>query len=179
VTDIDSLHLKEEKMKEKFNDELLQERDYKLWVLLEQVRTGIVVARDKELAEFGISTIMGGVLAIVNAIGNEATPAQISRWIMRRAHSVSGLVERMAQKGLIRKSKDLHKKNLVRVTITDKGQKAFKQSLKRKSIHQIMSALTEKEKDELFELLDKLRSKSVKVAKISFKPPFPDVGKSK
>ena len=159
-------------MKEKFNDELLQERDYKLWVLLEQVRTGIVVARDKELADFGISTIMGGVLAIVNAIGNEATPAQISRWIMRRAHSVSGLVERMAQKGLIRKSKDLHKKNLVRVTITDKGQKAFKQSLKRKSIHQIMSALSEKEKDDLFVLLDKLRSKSVKVAKISFKPPF-------
>jgi DNA-binding MarR family transcriptional regulator len=166
-------------MKEKFNDELLQEEDYKLWVLLEQVRTGFVVARDKELADFGISTIMGGVLAIVNAIGNEATPAQISRWIMRRAHSVSGLVERMAQKGLIRKSKDLHKKNLVRVTITDKGQKAFKQSLKRKSIHQIMAALDDKEKAQLFALLDKLRNKSVKVAKITFKPTFPDVEKVK
>jgi DNA-binding MarR family transcriptional regulator len=146
---------------------------YNLWTMIEQVHSGITLARDRELEPHGLSTIKAAALFIIDAIGEEATPAEISRWILRRPHSVSGLLDRMEGEGLIRKSKDLQKKNLVRVTITPQGRKAYNQSLKKKAINQILAALTVQERHQLYTCMDKLRTKALKVAGINYKPPFP------
>lgn len=146
---------------------------YNLWTMLEQVHSGITLARDRELEQHGLSTIKASALFIIKSIGNEATPAEISRWILRRPHSVSGLLDRMEADGLIKKTKDLHKKNLVRVTITAKGQKALDISAKRKTINQVLTVLSEDERKELYAYLEKLRNKSLKVSGITHKPPFP------
>jgi DNA-binding MarR family transcriptional regulator len=152
---------------------------WNLWTMLEQVHSGITLARDRELEKNGISTIKAAALFIINSIGNEATPAEISRWILRRPHSVSGLLDRMEKDGLIKKTKNLSKKNLVRVTITPKGRKAYGISLKRKTINQVLNALTAAEQKQLYAYLEKLRNKALKVASIPTKPPFPPVTKSK
>lgn len=152
---------------------------YNLWTMLEQVHSGITLARDRELEQHGLSTIKASALFIVQSIGNEATPAEISRWILRRPHSVSGLLDRMEKDGLIKKAKNLHKKNLVRVTITPKGKKGLEISAKRKTINQILNALSEDERKQLYIYLDKLRNKALKVAGIAHKPPFPPSAKSK
>ena len=146
---------------------------FNLWTMLEQVHSGITLARDRELEQHGLSTIKASALFIIDSIGNEATPAEISRWILRRPHSVSGLLDRMEKDGLIKKTKNLHKKNLVRVTITPKGRQAYNISLKRKTINQVLTALTDDERKELYSFLDRLRNKSLKVAGITHKPPFP------
>jgi DNA-binding MarR family transcriptional regulator len=152
---------------------------YNLWTMLEQVHSGITLARDRELEQHGLSTIKASALFIVQSIGNEATPAEISRWILRRPHSVSGLLDRMEKDGLIKKAKNLHKKNLVRVTITPKGKKGLEISAKRKTINQILNALSEDERKQLYIYLDKLRNKALKVAGITHKPPFPPSAKSR
>lgn len=152
---------------------------YNLWTMLEQVHSGITLARDRELEQHGLSTIKSSALFIVQSIGNEATPAEISRWILRRPHSVSGLLDRMEKDGLIKKAKNLHKKNLVRVTITPKGRKGLEISAKRKTINQILNALTAEERKQLYTYLDKLRNKALKVAGITHKPPFPPPAKAK
>lgn len=144
-----------------------------LWTILEQAHSGITLARDRELEKHGISTIKAAALFIIDSIGNEATPAEISRWILRRPHSVSGLLDRMEKDGLIKKTKNLSKKNLVRVTITPKGRKAYETSLKRKTINQVLNSITAQERKTLFTILEKLRNKSLKVAGIVHKPPFP------
>ena len=51
---------------------------YNLWTMLEQVHSGITLARDRELEQHGLSTIKASALFIVQSIGNEATPAEIS-----------------------------------------------------------------------------------------------------
>lgn len=152
---------------------------WNLWTMLEQVHSGITLARDRELEKHGISTIKAAALFIISSIGNEATPAEISRWILRRPHSVSGLLDRMEKDGLIKKTKNLHKKNLVRVTITPKGRKAYEISLKRKTINQVLAALTSAEQKQFYAYLEKLRNKALKVAGIPTKPPFPPASRTK
>ena len=152
---------------------------WNLWTMLEQVHAGMTLARDRELEKDGLSTIKSAALFIIDSIGNEATPAEISRWILRRPHSVSGLLDRMERDGMIKKTKNLHKRNLVRVTITPKGRKAYQVSLKRKSIGQVVNIMTANERKDLYVALERLRNKALKVAGITYKPPFPPSAKSK
>ncbi len=148
--------------------------DYKAWMLLEQTANTIFEAREAGLREYNNTAMQVAVLSIVKSIGDEATPAEIARWLLRRPHTVSGLLNRMEKAGLVRKTKNLHKKNLVRVTLTPKGEQSYKQSLKNKSIHRIMSALTAKEREQLMSYLRKLRDKALKEAGINPKKvPFP------
>jgi DNA-binding MarR family transcriptional regulator len=148
------------------------DQDYNLWIMLEQAHSAVVAAREKELSEHGVSMMKAEVLSIVDSIGDEATPAEISRWILRRSHSVSGLLDRMERDGLIKRAKDLHRKNLVRVTITEKGYKALNKSRDRKSIHRSMAAIPEGDRQKFYDQLEKIRDKALRQAGIS-KPPFP------
>ena len=148
------------------------DKDYQLWVILEQARSAILTAREKELAKYDTSTMKAAVLFIADSIGSEATPAEISRWILRRPHTVSGILDRMEKDGLINKTKDLERKNMVRVTITDRGKKTLQQSRKRESIHRSLTSLSESEKEKLYTVLEKIRDRALKMAAVP-KPPYP------
>jgi DNA-binding MarR family transcriptional regulator len=153
--------------------EISNDKEYDLWVVTDHYWIAMFAARERELRKYGISAMQAEVLYIVDRIGKEATPAEIARWLLRRAHSVSGLLQRMEKDGLIVKTKDLSRKNMVRVTITDKGQKALKQSLKRESIKRVASVLPEEDREQLYGYMKKLRDKAAKVAKINHSLTFP------
>lgn len=155
------------------NSMLSTDRDYNLWVLLRQTRDAMVKARERELEKVGISSIQAAVLFTIQSIGTEATPAEISRRLVREPHSVSGLLNRMEKQGIIRRAKDLPKRNMVRVVVTDKGREAYEQSTKRLSMHEIMAALSEEERNQMWGYLEKLRDKAMKLAGIGYELPFP------
>lgn len=149
------------------------DKDFSLWVLLRQAGHTVYQATEKELSQYGISPEEAGVLSIVGALDNKATPTEISRWLLRKPHTVSGILSRMEKKGLIRKTKDLVRKNLVRVTLTEKGQQAHYQSTKIESIGKIMSCLSEEEHQKLISCLKTLRDRALKQLGIDQEPPFP------
>jgi DNA-binding MarR family transcriptional regulator len=150
----------------------LNDRDYNLVSLIRQTRDAVIKARERELAHIGISSIQASLLSILKEIGNKATPAEISRRLVREPHSVSALLNRMEKKGLIRKIKDLPRKNMIRVTMTQKGKTVYHHSTKRVSVHEIMSTLNEDEKKVLHLLLEKLLDKAFKLAGITYRLPF-------
>ena len=152
---------------------LSMDKDYNLWVLLLQAKDTVFKAREKELSQYGISPEQAGVLFILQVLGNKATPSDISRWLLRQHHTVLGILGRMEKKQLIRKTKDPERKNLVRVTLTEKGQQAYYQSTRIESIHEIMSSLSEEEREQLSSCLQTLRDKALKGFGIDQKPPFP------
>ena len=152
---------------------LATDHDYNLWVLLRQTRDAIIKARARELQQYGISSIQAAVLFTIQAIGDSATPAEISRRLIREPHSVSELLSRMEREGLIKRVKDLPRKNQVRVLITDKGRQAYEQSTEREAIHRIMSVLSEEEHQQLRSCLEKLRDEALRQVGIRHKPPFP------
>ena len=136
--------------------------DHDMWMLLTHTRYAIYRSREKELQRYGVSPEQVGVLFIVQALGNRATPSEISRYIMRQPHTVSALIERMEEKGFVKKIHDLDKKNLVRVSMTEKGQKMYETSTKRGPIHRIMGILTDNERTQLRTLLEKIHTQARK-----------------
>ena len=138
-------------------------QSYRFWVLLNQTLDAILRAREKELSPYGISSIQAAALLAIETIGSKATPAEISRWLFREPHSVSGLLKRMEEQGLVSRTKDLHRKNLIRVSLTEKGQRAYQQADKRESIHKVMSSLTKEELQQLESYLERLRTEAFKL----------------
>ena len=145
--------------------------DYNLWILLHQTTDAALRARQKELDQYSISVIEVGVLVVIQAIGEKATPSEISRRIFREPHTVSALLNRMEKRGLVRKTQDLDRKNMVRVSITEKGRQAYDKSTRRKSISKIISSLSKEERQQLRSCLQKLRNKAFKELIVEYKPP--------
>ena len=133
-----------------------EDDDQDMWLLLTHARYAVFRAREKELQRYGVSPEQVGLLFVVQALGAQATPAAISRQILRQPHTVSALVDRMAKRGLVKKVKDLDRKNLVRVVMTEKGQKTYELSTKRGPIHRIMNSMGEQERKEFRATLEKL-----------------------
>jgi len=143
------------------------DEDYRLWVLLHQAKDTIFAAREVELRPYGTSPMHAAVLFIMQAIGSEVTPAKIAKWLLRSPNTVSDLLDRMERAGLVRKTRDSARKNVIRVTITDKGRQAHNDSMKLESVHRIMSCLSKEERQQLWSILQKLRDEALKPAVVS------------
>lgn len=140
-----------------------RERDFRLWVLLVQVSDSMHRAREAELWECGITIEQAAIVYVVVSLGHlglKATPARISRWMLRKRHTVTEILNRMEKEGLIRRTQDLEKKNMIRVSLTAKGKKAYQLSGKGDVVHEILAALSPKERQRLRELLRKVRDKA-------------------
>ena len=147
--------------------------EYELWVLLHQACDAMIRARENELRKFGISRMQAAVLFIIKAIDGQATPAEISRWPFREPHTVFGLLKRMEKHGLVRRVKDLERKNMIRVTITEKGEEACRQSRDMKVIRTILSGLSPEQRDNLKPYLETLRKRALGKLGVSHQLPFP------
>ena len=143
-------------------DITLHDEDFNLWNLLAATRHMMHRARQQELRQYNISPRQSAVMVIVEAIGDKATPAAITRWTFRKSHTVSEILTRMEKQELLRKVKDMERKNQVRVELTAKGREVFSQSLKRESMHRIMSVLSPKEQEQLESSLRKLRKATLR-----------------
>ncbi len=139
-----------------------EDEDQDLWLLLTHTRYAVFRAREKELQRYGVSPEQVGLLFVVQALGHKATPAALSRHILRQPHTVSALVDRMTKRGLVKKVKDLERKNLVRVVMTEKGQKTYELSTKRGPIHRILGTLNDKERSEFRSYLERILTKARK-----------------
>ncbi len=162
--------------KETMGNQLFADRDYNLWWRLHQTRHVLSRARNKELSRYGITAMQAAVLFIIKAImatEGEVTPGKISRWLLREPHTVSKICTRMENDGLVSKIRGSSKKNEINITLTEKGELAYRQSLKRESIKEIMSCLSEEELQQLDSSLQKLRDKGLDKLNESRKVPFP------
>ena len=155
-------------------DSLSMDEDTKVWVLLSETADVVLRAWQKELNQYGISPVEAATLWVVQVLDEMATPAEISRWILRKSHTVSELVNRMAKGGLVRKTKNLRRKNSVRVCITDKGKQVYNHARQREAIHTAMSVLHEEERKQLMASLEKIRSSGLKQLGLEeLEPRFP------
>ncbi len=141
-----------------------EDRDYDLWLLFAHTRRAMFNARKKELSQFGITVEQSAILIGVYALGDMATASKLSRCLYREPHSISEHITRMEKKGLLRRVKHPHITNQVEVKLTEKGLNAYRKSAERKSIHNIISALSEEEQQQLRSCLGKLRETALRLS---------------
>lgn len=154
-------------------NQLASSEEYEIFWLLHQLNIGLIRSRRRELRKYGISPIHAAVLFAIKVIGESVTPAKISWWVFREPNTISALLDRMEKKGLLKKTKDLDRKNLIRVTLTEKGERAYRQSIKRVSLRRIIFSLPKEEREQLKSYLGTLMDKTLKELRIDRKLPFP------
>ena len=147
--------------------------DYELLATISQARHAVSRVRERELRRYGISTRKGEVLCLVQALGPKATPAEMARWLFRQSHGVSALLNRMEGEGLVKRVKDLERKNQVRVVMTRKGQKAYLELVVKDPIHRVMSSLSEGERQRMRSNLLKIRDNALEELRVDTKPLYP------
>jgi DNA-binding MarR family transcriptional regulator len=130
--------------------------DFDFWLLLTRARYAVYRARELELLRYGLTPEQAQVLFVIHSLKEDATPAAIARATFLKSHTISAIVERMEKKGLLKKTRDLERKNRVRVSITKKGEEAFKLSSKRGPIHRIFAGVNEKERAQTGKVLEKI-----------------------
>lgn len=147
--------------------------EFELWFMLHQTAHLMKRARNKELNRYNTSIVQSGLLFAIHFLGNRATPAELARWLAREPHTVLVALSGMEKKGLIRRTKDLDRKNMVRVSITDKGRQVSEQTTKRESIAHILSCLSEGDRRQLWALLGNLRQRATFYLGMEQQPPVP------
>ena len=148
---------------------------YKLWVMLTQTRNATIKAREQELTQLGISGTESFILFVIWSMGNKATPAEISRIVLRRPHTVSEFLSRMQNKGLVKKSRNPDNRSMVTLSLTRKGLQVYRQASKRQSVHRMLSVLPDEDRDRLMSYLQVIRAKALQEIGVERAAFYPDL----
>ncbi len=134
---------------------------YRLWMLLAETRSAVFKVRHKVVGKYLPPNHTAALIAIWNWEGR-ISPAILSQRLFLEPHTVSELIKRMQKKGLVTKKKDPERGNIVRISITAKGQEVCNQTMGQELIRGYMSALTAEQREKLREILTVLHSKALK-----------------
>lgn len=148
--------------------------NYRLWVLLRQVGLLMTELRREDLLKYEMSPAQAATLRSVAHLGPIATPAEISRWLMRKPHTITHLLNRMEKCGQIKKVKDMERRNQVRIALTEKGRQDYDAVKEAEYTHFLLDILDESEKEILAGCLNKIRTKLLEELKLSYRPPLYD-----
>ena len=147
---------------------LENEYDMELWSLLFGSAYVIKRVRERELQNIGISWIQSTVLQYIKEGSEPPTPADLARKLYRKAHTMSGLIKRMEMQGLVKRTRDPKRRNIIRVHLTDKGENVYLQSRNSKVIREILSSLDNERRNLLFKELKRLFNESVDLLNKSY-----------
>lgn len=148
---------------------------HNLWVLFAMTRDAIYRAAKKEFMGHGITPSQGAVMFVIDALGSKATPTEIARRFFRQHHSISELLIRMERAGLVKRFCDLHKKNLKRYELTEKGREIHLKSIRRKTVERIFSSLSREQRLQLQSLLHILFREAMEELGMKNNKPLPPV----
>ena len=143
------------------------DKDYTLLTQLLQVADIFVKIRERELLPQNLSATAAEILFLVDAMGEDVTPAKLSRMTLREPHSTSGILMRMENHGLLKRIKNMDRKNMIRITLTAKGEKVLSQVLKKEGTVNVLSMLTAEQRSKLMKSLSVLKEAGKKELHLS------------
>lgn len=135
---------------------------FEIWGIIMQARAVAYNVRRKELMEQGLTPEQAGILNILHKDKNKiVTPAKIAKEYLREPHTISVILKRMEEKGLIALTKNLTRRNMIRVTLTEKGESARVEAFRLDRINKLFQNLSDEEVKTLYSLLTKVMNNSV------------------
>jgi MarR family transcriptional regulator, transcriptional regulator for hemolysin len=124
------------------------DKDYRLWLLLAQTKSTLFKAREKKIGQY-IHPNQAIALVSIAIQNGTATPSFLSQVLALEIHSVTGLINRMVEKGLVVKSRDPEKKNVIRLSVTPKGQEMAEKVRQIEFVREMISRLTPEQQEQL------------------------------
>jgi DNA-binding MarR family transcriptional regulator len=129
------------------------------FTLLQRTRDLLFRCEDQVVAEFGITAEQYSVLMAMKSLDDPVKVTDVARRLERKVNSVSMLVDRMVNAGLVTRERDLPDRRAVRLGLTQKGRKACERATPAvlRLIDGLLSPLSQKDTDTLVKLLETLR----------------------
>lgn len=129
------------------------------FMLLQRTRDLLFRCEDQAVAEFGITAEQYSVLMAMKGLDDPVKVTDVARRLERKVNSVSMLVDRMVNAGLVTRERDLPDRRAVRLGLTGKGQEASERAapVVLRLVEELLSPLSHEDMDTLVTLLDNLR----------------------
>ena len=132
-----------------------------LWARFMRSRNLLYKLFSRDLLTLGIKPEQLGILNILKQVEGPVTPALISKIYRREPHTVSVNLKRLEAKGLISLTKDLTRKNMIRVEITEAGSRLLGKGLSNMgNISLVFAELSEIEISQLDGIIDHIAQTS-------------------
>jgi DNA-binding MarR family transcriptional regulator len=135
----------------------------KLWFITHRTRDVLRNCEDKVFGKYGLTAEQYGVLAVMEVLGGSVRVTDLARGLGRSANSVSMIVDRMVKAGLVRRARDRGDRRTVRVSVTNKGESAFRPATGAglELIREITSPLSNEDKRTFVGLHEIVRNKAL------------------
>jgi len=98
----------------------------RLWFITHRTRDVLRSCEDKVFGKYGLTAEQYGVLAVMKVLGGSVRVTDLARGLGRGSDSASMIVDRMVRGGLVRRVRDRSDRRTVRVSVTNKGEAAFR-----------------------------------------------------
>jgi MarR family transcriptional regulator, organic hydroperoxide resistance regulator len=131
---------------------------YRLWRLFRRSVDVMTRVRERELANHNISIEFASVLAIINRLGDRATPAEIARQRYRLPNTISHVLIGMERAGLVRRQPSPRQRNRVMVSLTPQGAQVNREVHRAESVARMFNSLSAAELVCLDGFLERLRA---------------------
>ena len=136
--------------------ENLSEANFRLWLLVGKLSHSIIVSRQKELNRYHIPVHQYHVLRVIQDLGSKAALSEVAKQVEREEHAISKQTIRMEKDGLIKRTKNNPKSNILSLELTEKGLDLLKVGRESKSIDGIFSSLSWEEHQQMESILTKV-----------------------
>jgi MarR family transcriptional regulator, transcriptional regulator for hemolysin len=142
-----------------------------LYILLDQTNSIVTNAVELELKHLRVTQPQVRILTMLSREDRPVTLDELANWTLKEFNSVSTLINRMVKIGLINKiKKDNDLKSYI--VLTEKGSDLYHKQVTERSIHLIFGDLSSEEKQQLDDILKKVRDKTRDLLGLDYRPPF-------
>lgn len=134
----------------------------KVWLLCHQCHNLVSKCEDAISHGEDITPEQHGVLMAIKCADDPVTPTDIGRWVDRRTHTISLIIERMQKASLVKRAKDLPDRRSVRLVITERGERVLREATVKgwQLISEIFADFSEDELQMLARLMGRIRDKA-------------------
>jgi DNA-binding MarR family transcriptional regulator len=131
--------------------------DYDLWRLFSSAHQVVSYASEKQLRGYGFSHEIAALLSAIFLLGNDIMPIDLARLMRRKPQTITGILRRMEVKGLIKKTRDANKKNIIRLSLTEKGLIAYQRASMVDVYHKVFGTLQAEKRRTLVDILNEIK----------------------
>lgn len=134
------------------------------WLILSQPYSAIFKLTELALLPHNLSLPQLHLLSILKEAGDILTTGEIGRAMVKASQTITGLVDRLEEPGLVERVFDRSDRRKTWVRLTEKGERKWKEAMPvaNRLAEEALSVLTDQELRDLHAKSDKLRTVAIK-----------------
>ena len=145
---------------DEMDDKISKDSSIYTRILLGRALHSMLKARQKELAPSRISPEQAHMLFLLYNLGRKATITELAKYLNRGNNTISIQIMRMEKDGLVKKTRRVPKSTLLTFELTKHGLDTYYFSRKTKVDKEIMSVLSDTEREQIISMLKRIITKA-------------------